>query len=286
MATSPRGGLSALRSSRLEIPMLALAPRLPDEVVQRSAPPVHIGAYDGPLDLLLMLVRREGLDVRNVPIAPICTAYLAALKEADIDVDAAGDYLVLAATLCQLKVRELLPRVAPADGGDPEDEEDPKERLTRRLLEYERYRAAAEDLGRRARLDRDVYAHPAEPASPDEQPVDPTVDALGLLRLYYELETARAKPAAVHEVHRETMSLAETARWILSRLDDGVEHGLAELFVERSSKAGRVYTFLSVLEMARLRLLDLTQQMHLGAIRLLGRVRAQEADLGALPEEL
>ena len=266
--------------------MLALAPRLPDEVVQRSAPPVHIGAYDGPLDLLLMLVRREGLDVRSIPIAPICTAYLAALKEADIDVDAAGDYLVLAATLCQLKVREMLPRVAATAGEEEEDEEDPKQRLTRRLLEYDRYRAAAEDLGSRIRLDRDVFAHTVEPAAPDEQPIDPTMDALGLLRLYYEMETARARPAAVHEVHRETWSLAETARWILGRLDDGAEHGLAELFVERSSKSGRVYTFLSVLEMARLRLLDITQQMHLGAVRLLGRVRAQEADLEALPEEL
>lgn len=265
--------------------MLALQPRLPDEVVHRSAPPVHIGAYDGPLDLLLLLVRREGVDVRSIPVARICDAYLAALKEGDIDVDAAGDYLLLAATLCQLKARELLPR-APDAAPEEEDEEDPKERLTRRLLEYERYRAAAEDLGRRARLDRDVFAHPVEPPRPDEVAIDPGVDALGLLRLYYQVETRRAAPPHEHHVAREHFSLAETARWVLGRLDDAREHTLVELFVELPTRAARVFTLLSVLELARLRFLDVSQQIHLGAVRLLSRGRAADADLSALPEDV
>ena len=86
------------------------APAL-SSVARVSAPPVRIGVYDGPLELLLFLVRREGVDVRSIPVARICDAYLAHLDAADdIDVDDAGDYLVMAATLCQLKARELLPR--------------------------------------------------------------------------------------------------------------------------------------------------------------------------------
>lgn len=251
----------------------------------RPAPPVHIGVYDGPLDLLLFLVRREGVDVRAIPVARICDAYLAAVRDLEeIDVDAAGEYLVLAATLCQLKARELLPR-APDAPAEDEDEEDPKERLARRLLEYERFKAAAEALDARARLDRDVFAHPAEPALPHEQHVDPGCDALGLLRLFYALETRRAQAPPVHEVRREPLSLARTVRWVLGRLDDGEEHLLSELFIEVPERARRVFTFLSVLEAARLSLLDVAQTMHLGAIRLVGRVRSDEADLSALVQE-
>lgn len=247
---------------------------------QRSAPPVHIGVYDGPLDLLLLLVRREGVDLRVVPIARICDAYLAAVSSLEeVDVDAAGEYLVLAATLCQLKARELLPR---APGPAEPEEEDPKERLIRRLQDYERYRLAAEELEARARLDRDVFSRPADPVSADEQPLEAGTDALGLLRLYYGLVRRRAQAPPTHAIQREPFSLARTVRWLLSRLDDGEEHLLAELFIEVADRAGRVFTFLSVLEAARLRLVDLSQTAHLGAVRLVGRVRAAEADLAAL----
>lgn len=274
--------------------MHALAVSPAQDVSRRSAPAVHIPVYDGPLDLLLLLIRREGVDVRAIPVARICDAYLAALDtlldEGDgIDIDAAGDYLLLAATLCQLKARELIPRPADA-AGEEEEEEDPKERLARRLLEYERYRLAAEELGARERLDRDVYARPEEPPALDEQPVDPGCDALDLLRLYYEMETRRAAPPPVHEVHREPLSFATTVRWVLDRLDDGEEHLLSELFLDESllgqhQRARRVFTFLAVLEMARLRFLDVAQHLHLGAIRIVGRVRRHEADLSALPED-
>ena len=107
----------------------ALAPVAPRPV----APAVHIGVYDGPLDLLLFLVRREGVDVRSIPVARICDAYLAMLRDSDVvDVDDAGDYLLMAATLCQLKARDLLPR-APGPSDEEVEEEDPRERLQRRL---------------------------------------------------------------------------------------------------------------------------------------------------------
>lgn len=264
--------------------MLALHADPRAALAQRSAPPVRIGVYDGPLDLLLVLVRKEGVDLRSVPVARICDAYLAAVSALEeVDVDAAGDYLVLAATLCQLKARELLPR--PPGAVEDEDEEDPKERLVRRLQEYERFRLAAEDLDQRARLDRDVFARPEEPLAPEEQVIDPGTDPLGLLRLYYGLVARRAKAPPTHAVHREPFSLARTVRWLLSRLDDGQEHVLAELFIEVTDKPRRIFTFLSALEAARLRMVDLWQTMHLGAVYLVGRVRSDAADLAALEHE-
>lgn len=247
-------------------------------------PPVRIGVYDGPLELLLFLVRREGVDVRDVPVARICDAYLAFLDDAeDLDVDVAGDYLLMAATLCQLKARELLPREA--QPAREEEEEDPREALARRLQEYERYRAAAEELGARERLDRDVFARAAEPPAPGEQPVDPVVDTFGLLRVFYEVLERRAKPAAVHRVARERFSFAETVRWVLGRLGRAPEMLLSELFLEVGSKARRIFTFLGVLEMARLQMVDVVQTMHCGAVRLTPKVRLEDADLSALPVE-
>lgn len=254
-------------------------------VVRTVEPPVHIGVYDGPLDLLLFLVKREGVDIRDIPCARICDAYLSYLDRVDeIDVDLAGEYLVMAATLCQLKARELLPR-APGVA-EEEEEEDPKDALARRLLEYERYRAAAEELGERARLDRDVFIRPATPPAPDEQPIDPTTDAWGLARMFYDLLRKRATPAPVHRVEREQYTFAERVRWVLGRLDDAEEHTLSELFVEIPTASQRIITFLAVLEMAKLQMVDVWQRIHLGAVTMVGKVRVAEADLSALPEEI
>lgn len=265
--------------------MLALqAPNL-SSAARVAEPPVHIGVYDGPLELLLFLVRREGVDVREIPVARICDAYLAYLDEADeIDVDQAGDYLVMAATLCQLKARELLPR-APDANAEEEEEIDPREALARRLLEYERYRDAAEELGKRERLDRDVFARPVEPPAADEQHLDPGTDVFGLLRLFYEAAERAARPPHEHRVVRERFSFAETVRWILGRLPPGEETLLSELMLDVGTRAKRIFTFLGVLEMARLQFVDVVQNVHLGAVRLVGRVALEDADLSALPVE-
>lgn len=265
--------------------MLALqAPPL-SSVARIAEPPVHIGVYDGPLELLLFLVRREGVDVREIPVARICAVYLAFLDDLEeIDVDEAGDYLVMAATLCQLKARELLPR-APSEPDAEEDDLDPREALARRLQEYERFRDAANELGGRERLDRDVFARPAEPPAPDEQHIDPGTDTYGLLRLFYEVAERAARPPHEHHIERERFSFAEAVRWILGRLPPGEETVLSEVLLEIPTKSKRVFTFLGVLEMARLQFIDVKQAIHLGAVRLLGKVSLADADLSALPVE-
>ena len=244
-------------------------------------PPVRTGVYDGPLELLLFLVKREGVEVRDIPVARICDAYLAFLAESDVlDVDKAGDYLLMAATLCQLKARELLPRETRPP--DEEDDLDPREALVRRLVEYERYRTAAEELGQRERLDRDVYARPTEALGPDEQPIDPVTDTFGLLRTFYALLERANRPPPVHEIVRERFSLVDTCRWVLRRLEMSVDTLLTDLFAALSdptSKGQRIFTFLSTLELARHQFIDLQQASHLGPVRVVARVRAEEADL-------
>ena len=245
-----------------------------------AEPPVRIGVYDGPLELLLFLVRREGVNVRDIPVARICDAYLAFLGNVDdLDVDKAGDYLLMAATLCQLKVRELLPREVRADAAADEEEElDPKEALARRLLEYERYRGAAEELGARERLDRDVFARPFEPTAPDEQPIDPVVDAFGLLRTFYAVLERAHRPPPVHQIHRERYSLLDTVKWVLGRITGRTDVLLSEIFAESPARPRRIFTFLSVLEMARHQFLDVVQTAHLGEIRLTPKVTPESAD--------
>ena len=245
---------------------------------------MRIHAYDGPLDLLLFLVRKEGVGLREIPVARICDAYLAHLGSLDeIDVDRAGDYLAMASTLCLLKARELLPKAVrpPLE----QDEEDPKDALERRLLEYERFREAAEDLGRRQLLNRNVFARPPLPVEADEQPVDPTTNALGLARLFYEVLERRAAPPAEHRVVTEHYTMAERVQFVLARLDDGQEHHLSEFWIDVPFRRARVITFLAVLEAARLQMLDLWQRMHLGAVTLVGKVRSDEVDLSLLAGE-
>jgi len=259
---------------------MPLALVIPEQRV--VAPAVHIGIYDGPLDLLLFLVRREGVDVRAIPVARICDAYLAELRDSElVDVDEAGDYLLMAATLCQLKVRELLPR-ASGRADEPEDEEDPKERLQRRLVEYERYRQAAVDLDAMPRLGRDVYTRPAVAAAVEEQPVDSGIDAFGLLRLYYDLEARRAVPEPTHQVEREPLRLVDVVFDLLTRLDDGAEHTIGELLAFAGTRPRKVFTFLACLEMARRGFVDVRQLVHLGAIRIRALVRADQVDTHAL----
>lgn len=256
---------------------LVVLPR-PEPLPRRAEPPVHIGVYDGPLDLLLYLVRKEGVALREIPVARICEAYLQHLKNLDdVDVDSAGEYLAMASTLCLLKARELLPR-APDITAD-EEEEDPREALERRLMEYERFRDAAEQLGKRQLLDREVFARPHEPAAPDEQPIDPGTDSWGLARVFYGLLDKRAEPPPVHKVALEPYKMADTVRHVLRVLDDGEEHTLSELFVDMPFKRARLITFLGVLESARFQLLDVWQRIHLGAVALRGRIRSDEADL-------
>ncbi len=160
---------------------------------------VHTPAFDGPLELLLYLVRRDGIDVRNLPIAHITREYLHFLKcMEELDMNLAGEFLVMAATLCQLKSQELLPRRPVLDSD--EQEEDPRERLARRLIEYERYKRASEALFEAPLLGREVFTRPDDPTMMWARPVEPGVDIFGLLEAFYSVASENTEPEPVHEV--------------------------------------------------------------------------------------
>ena len=243
---------------------------------------VRTEEFDGPLELLLFLVRRQGVDVRELRIAPLTDAYLAQIDLLhSLDLDVAGEFLVMASTLCLLKSRELLPRAVALDGADPVEEEDLREALIRRLVEYERYRSASEQLGQLPLVGRDVFVRPVLPLELDERPVEAGVDAMGLLELFYEVIQRQAAPEPVHEVALEAYSLREMASWLLQRLSHG-PRALSDLLAELDRRLDRVIAFLAALEMARLQLIDLSQSHHLAPVVLHPSTDPEGAELSAL----
>lgn len=239
--------------------------------------------YDGPLALLLFLIRQQGVDIRDLRIAPITDAYLAHLHLVNaLDLDHAGEFLVMAATLCFLKSRELLPRNPLFD--EDEEEDDPealREALIQRLQEYRRYREAADQLSLRPWLDRDTFAAVPRPVTGADQPVDPGVDALGLAQIYHDLLQRHATPDPVHEVERESYSIEEMAGWLLQKLDAGPRE-LHDLMRDHERRTERVLAFFATLELARLQMIDIQQDHHLGPVILRALVGVEEADLQRL----
>lgn len=239
---------------------------------------IRSDVFDGPLDLLLHLVRREGVDLRTMRIAPITDAFLAYLDELrDLHLGVASDYLVMAATLCRLKALELLPRAPTATAVDaPED--DPREALVKRLVEHQRYKEAAEALDARPWLGRDVFARAPEPFE-GPRPVATPLDAFGLLDLYHAMLRRASVAEPVHEVHQAGLDLGTTCRAVLRVLGGvGGKLDLGDVLRAFHSRAERVVAFLAVLEMARLRWVGLVQGEHLGPVHLESRV-AVDADL-------
>ena len=250
--------------------LLPLSPLPPVTVhrFQAERHAVHTDVFDGPLELLLYLIRRDGIDVRDIPIAHVTVEYLSFLDQMEeLDLDVAGDFFVMAATLCELKSRELFSKDVLVDDEDAEDA-DPRDQLVRRLLEYERYRRAAADLGERPQLDRDVFARPDVALSADECPVDPGVDAFGLLQAFYDVLKAAAEPEPVHEVEREQFSFDERVEWVMDQVALHREVDLGDLLSLVASRAQRVLTFLALLELARRRVVAVVQEGHLAPVTL------------------
>jgi segregation and condensation protein A len=247
---------------------------------------VHTDVFDGPLDLLLYLVRRDGIDLRRLEVAKVADAYLATLdRMRELHLGVAGDYLVMAATLVHLKSLELLPRL-PTPVEEEDEGVDPREALARRLEAYQRYREAAEQLDALPRLDRDLFARAPEPVQDEHRPLIPGVDAFGLLDVYYELLKRQATEPVVHEVGGSGPDFEGCCRGVLGWL--GGVGGRQELgsFLHRLGRpADRVVSFVAVLEMARLRWVDLAQQVHLGPVWVTSRVPVDH-DLATLTGRL
>jgi segregation and condensation protein A len=228
---------------------------------------VELPAFEGPLDLLLHLIQKHELDILNIPIGFITEKYLEYITlMQDLSIDIASEYLVMAATLAHLKSKSLLPP-SPEDQeeGLSEDEEDPRTELIRRLLEYQKYKQAAEELGGRAVLGRDVFSRGAT-IEPNTEPA--ALAPLSMLQLMDAFQTVlnRSRQLQDHQVDFERISITERISELCDLLRPLGEAKFDDLFVGQRTRADLIVTFLALLEMTRLRMTRLRQDSALDPI--------------------
>ena len=241
---------------------------------------VKLDSFEGPLDLLLHLIRKHEVNIYDIPIALITEQYLGYIEMMqDLNLDVAGEFLVLASTLIHIKSRTLLPRPDPGqDEGGPE--EDPREALVRRLLEHEKFKAAAELLHERETVRSAQYMRPdgrvAEAAGEDYEP-ELEVDLFSLLAAFRGvLERANRRPAVI--LPPEQLSIEDRMKQVLARLSETEACGFEDLFSDGDgSRPFMIVTFLALLEMIRLKLIRVFQSGGAGPIRVYKRARPADA---------
>jgi len=237
---------------------------------------VFLEAFEGPLDLLLYLIRRQNLDILDIPIAEISRQYVQYIElMKEIQFELAGEYLVMAATLAEIKSRMLLPRSADA----AEEEDDPRAELVRRLQEYERFKKAAGDMDSLERLERDVLQASADVI---EQPVVTKLPDITLKELLIVFKDAlqRSTMFAHHHVRREPLSVRERMSTILVTLQTERYVDFQRLFDPLEGRMGVTVTFLAILELVKESLVDIVQAEAFGPIH----IRASQAGPG--PDEI
>lgn len=233
-----------------------------DLYIPPDALEVILEAFEGPLDLLLYLIRRQNLDILDIPVAEITKQYVEYINVMqELRFELAAEYLVMAAMLAEIKSRMLLPRPE----GAPEDEGDPRAELVRRLQEYERFKQAAEDIDTLPRQDRDTT--PVSAFVPDRATVrlPPPVDLREMLLALHDV-LKRAELFSGHAIRREALSVRQRMGDVLSKLDDGKFHRFESMFTAEEGKLGVLVTFLAVLELAKEQLLDVVQEAPLAPI--------------------
>jgi len=241
--------------------------------------PVKLSNFEGPLDLLLHLIKKNEVNVHDIPIALITRQYLDAihwLQEMNLDI--AGEFLVMAATLIHIKSKMLLPRPETAAGLEGE-EEDPRDALVRRLLEHQKFKAAAELLHEREQLRSAQWLRPdarvADIAGDDYEP-ELEVDLFSLLSAFQSVvERAKLRPKVL--LPPEQMPVEVRIEQLLARLSETDACGFEELFADVDDRGGLIVTFLALLEMIRLKLVRVFQSASFGPIRIYKRARPADA---------
>ncbi len=241
-----------------------------DLYIPPDALAVFLEAFEGPLDLLLYLIRRQNMDILDIDVSEITRQYMNYIGAVEsMRFELAAEYLVMAATLAEIKSRMLLPRQQTED----EEEIDPRAELIRRLQQYERFKKAAEDLDSLARMDRDIYAARADLPRLDTSRSAPDVDLRELL-LALQGVLQRADLFTSHHVEREKLSTRERMSAVLAALPDGRFIKFESLFTLQEGRLGVVVTFLAVLELVKEQLIEVVQADVLESIH----VRARAAN--------
>ena len=251
----------------------------PDFESALEAYPIRLENFEGPLDLLLHLIRKHEVNIHDIPIALITEQYLQYIElMQELNLDIAGEFLVMAATLIHIKSRTLLPR-PPTDEEMAAEEEDPRDALVRRLLEHQRFKAAAELLHEREtvrsaqwpRSDAAVADVAGEGVEPELE-----VDLFSLLAAFRGvLERARHRPKVL--LPPEQISIESRIEVLLTRLSETEACGFEDLFGDVSGRGDLIVTFLALLEMIRLKLVRIFQAGPFGEIRVYRRARPADA---------
>ncbi|HEY8681690.1 MAG TPA: ScpA family protein [Rhodanobacter sp.] len=253
-----------------------------DLYIPPDALEVILEAFEGPLDLLLYLIRRQNLDILDIPVAEITRQYMTyiELMRDVMRLELAAEYLLMAAILAEIKSRLLLPR-PPAEEGL---EEDPRAELVRRLQEYERFKRAAEDIEALPRQERDSVVVHAEVGEHNVIKLPPPLELTELLLALKDV-MHRAELFGHHAIKREALSVRQRMGELLSRLDDNSFHRFESLFDISEGRPGIVVTFLAMLELAKEMLVEIVQEASLAPIYLKARTSQFEETVDAATDD-
>jgi segregation and condensation protein A len=245
-----------------------------DLYIPPDALEVILEAFEGPLDLLLYLIRRQNLDILDIPIAEITRQYVDYIEMMhEMKLELAAEYLVMAAILAEIKSRLLLPRPPAAEG----IEDDPRAELVRRLQEYERFKKAAEDIDAMPRQERDFA--PAHIVVDDRNVVrlPPPVELRELLLALKDV-MKRAELYGHHAIQRDALNVRSRMSDVLNALGDGEFHRFENLFDASEGTRGVVVTFLAMLELAKEQLIDIVQEASLAPIYVKSLATAESSE--------
>jgi segregation and condensation protein A len=231
----------------------------------------HLEQYEGPLDLLLDLIRKQQIEIKDIPIATITAQYLEYMDKArEMDIDLGAEFVYMAATLIHIKSRMLLPR-DPALAADEENQEDPRQELVERLLEHERFKNAAEMLQQKRLIEENVWSNPQIKAfvSEDDDP-GLAITLFDLVKAFGELlERARNRP--VYEIESEDVSVGDMIRYLRERFAEAAPDQpvfILRIFEQQRTRRAMIALFLAVLEMVRMQAVVVKQKDLFGEIAL------------------
>ncbi|NOQ15514.1 MAG: segregation/condensation protein A [Methyloprofundus sp.] len=236
---------------------------IPPEALQ-----VFLETFEGPLDLLLYLIRKQNLDILHIPIAQITKQYMRYIDVVtNFQLELAAEYLLMAALLAEIKSRMLLPRQVTAE----EEEDDPRAVLVRRLQEYERIKKAAEELAEIPRMERDIFIAKVDTSTVSVHKVQPEVQLQDIV-LALQGVLKRVDQLSHHTITKEVLSVRERMANIMGRLEGSSSFLFTRFFTYQEGKAGVVVTFLALLELSKAGLIDILQSEPFGELRIRIRV--------------
>lgn len=260
-------------SSRVE-PPAGMESSLPED-----APRILLARFEGPLDLLLYLIRRDKLEIHDIPIAPITRQYMEYLAlMQQLNLELAGEFMVMAATLIHIKSKMLVPADPAEAQGDEEGAEDPRAELVQRLLEFERYKEAALVLHQQAELRAATFTRPDSALPKFDDSGEEMLDAslFDLISAFKEL-LDRRKLQLAHEVESEGKAVEQRMEELIALIREGESLEFLDLFRDEPTRAGMIVTFLALLELIRLKRVKVYQRASFGPIRVFRPVGPSEA---------